>query len=402
MIKKLVLVIVFLTSISAISQIKFETGYFISNKGEKINCFIRNVDWRNNPSSFKYRLEVDSEIKTANLETISAFEINEQLRYERYSIPVDRSKPNLTNLSTIRAPEYLDEVLFLKVLLKGSASLYQYIDGDIIRYYYSLDSEKVIPLVHKKYKNSNGRVAENNAYKQQLNLVLPIAGNTVEQLNQILYEAKPLAAYFRAYNTADKSVFVDYNKKQEKKGLFRLSIRPGVTLNSFAIAVNNSQESLPPAVDFGANLSFRLGAEFEYIFPFNKNKWSLIIEAIYKTYTVEATTLDGLSTASLDYVSVEIPLGVRHYLFLNEQSKLFVNGQFNFVLVPGTQVEFGDRENLDVGRGLGANFGVGYNYKNTFSLELRYNTYQDILLGAPFSTIGTYNGISFIVGYRLL
>ena len=37
------------------SQITFEKGYFISNDGIKTECFIKNLDWRNNPTEFEYK-----------------------------------------------------------------------------------------------------------------------------------------------------------------------------------------------------------------------------------------------------------------------------------------------------------------------------------------------------------
>lgn len=38
------------------AQINFEKGYFISNDNEKIECLIKSIDWKNNPTEFKYKL----------------------------------------------------------------------------------------------------------------------------------------------------------------------------------------------------------------------------------------------------------------------------------------------------------------------------------------------------------
>ena len=50
--KKTLTFIFILTSIITSAQINFEKGYYISNSGEKTECFIKNIDWMNNPVSF--------------------------------------------------------------------------------------------------------------------------------------------------------------------------------------------------------------------------------------------------------------------------------------------------------------------------------------------------------------
>lgn len=63
-----------LFSTNLFSQVKFETGYFITNDGRKMECLIRNFDLRNNPHSFAYkRTETDS--LSAEIRYLSAKEI---------------------------------------------------------------------------------------------------------------------------------------------------------------------------------------------------------------------------------------------------------------------------------------------------------------------------------------
>ena len=38
------------------AQISFEKGYYIDNSNQKVDCLIKNVDWKNNPTSFEYKL----------------------------------------------------------------------------------------------------------------------------------------------------------------------------------------------------------------------------------------------------------------------------------------------------------------------------------------------------------
>ncbi|NQX83980.1 MAG: class I tRNA ligase family protein [Mycoplasmataceae bacterium] len=56
----LLLQIVF--SLAGNAKIKFEQGYFINNQGVKIECLIKNTDWRNNPSNFLHKLSEKGDI----------------------------------------------------------------------------------------------------------------------------------------------------------------------------------------------------------------------------------------------------------------------------------------------------------------------------------------------------
>ncbi len=41
--------------------------------------------------------------------------------------------------------------------------------------------------------------------------------------------------------------------------------------------------------DFGSQVNFRIGIEAEFIRGFNKNKWAIICEPTYQSFTGEAT-----------------------------------------------------------------------------------------------------------------
>lgn len=39
------------------AQTKFEKGYFITTKGNRVDCLIKNEDWLNIPSKIDYKLK---------------------------------------------------------------------------------------------------------------------------------------------------------------------------------------------------------------------------------------------------------------------------------------------------------------------------------------------------------
>ncbi len=76
--KRQTLLLAFLlaTATHAFSQITFENGYFINDEGQKIECLIKNVDWRSNPTKFEYKVSADASAQTASITTVKEFAIN--------------------------------------------------------------------------------------------------------------------------------------------------------------------------------------------------------------------------------------------------------------------------------------------------------------------------------------
>ncbi|WP_227740356.1 hypothetical protein [Salegentibacter sp. BLCTC] len=116
--KKQALFLLFtILSLNCFSQITFEKGYYIDETNQRLNCLIRNVDWRNNPNKFEYKLSEEAEIKTASLNSVKEFAIKGVSKYVRSEVEIDRSSKNINKLSTEKNPVFQKETLFLKVLV---------------------------------------------------------------------------------------------------------------------------------------------------------------------------------------------------------------------------------------------------------------------------------------------
>ena len=64
-----------------------------------------------------------------------------------------------------------------------------------------------------------------------------------------------------------------------EKDWFNLSIRPG--MNYATLSIGNDLTLSITNIDFGNKLGFRLGLEAEFVLPFNKYKWAIIVEPTY-------------------------------------------------------------------------------------------------------------------------
>ena len=165
------------------------------------------------------------------------------------------------------------------------------------------------------------------------------------------------------------------------------------------ININNANSY---TIDFKNQISVRLGIEAEIVLPFNKNKWSIVLEPTYMYYNSKVNyVVNGNSReASVDYKAIEFPLGIRHYFFLNNDSKIFINGflvpEFNF----SSTIKFSDNSDvLDIDVSSAFALGIGYKFKNKYSIEYRYTTNKNLLSRYDGKPEAKFMNSSLIFGY---
>ncbi len=404
--KCLLFLLTAILSLNCYSQITYEKGYYIDNMNQKINCLIKNVDWKNNPTEFEYKLSENSEPKRANLESVKEFGINNISKYIRNTVDIDRSSEDLNKLSNYKKPIFKKEKLFLKVLVEGKSNLYQYVEGNLKRYFYNKDNSNVEQLIFKSYRVADGKVGKNNRFKQQLWNDLKCPSFKMGKIESLKYKKNELVKFFVEYNKCNNQEYVNFEEKR-KKDLFNLTVRP--RLNSSSLTIQNSV-SKSRNTDFGNKIGFGLGIEAEFILPFNKNKWTITVEPTYQSFKSEKKTnvnnvSGGILIADVDYSSVEIPVGLRYYFFLNNNSKIFIDASYIFDLSSESSIEFKKNDgsninSLEIKTRRNMAMGIGYKQNDKYSLEIRYQTSREIL-GSYLFWNSEYKVFSVIFGYSL-
>ncbi|MFN8205928.1 MAG: hypothetical protein U0T82_00770 [Bacteroidales bacterium] len=387
-------------------QIVFEEGYLVNNAGERISCFIKNVDWKNNPEVFEYKMPMDDSVLTGSIRRVREFGIDGVSRYVRAKVEMDKSLNELANLSTERNPVFWETTLFLKVLVEGKASLYSWENDNYKWFFYQLNDSAITQLVYKRYRYKENYVGENNLFRQQLKVNMACPGLDQKTLESMSYTRKNLEDYFVKYNNCFMAGYTIYESKN-KKDLLHLTIRPGLNFNSLEI-MNSDLDVWD--TDFGKEYFFRLGAEAELILPFNKNKWGIILEPTFQSYVKEKKVNsnlypDGAFISNIDYKSIEVPLGLRHYFFLSDTAKIFVNASVVVDFSGNSSIWFSQQngspiQTLAVNARRNLAFGIGYKYKEKYSMEVRYHTNREILGDYVFWN-SKYSTLSFIFGYTL-
>ncbi len=393
--KNLLFILIVILSANCYSQIIYEKGYYIDNSGNKVDCLIKNVDWKDNPTSFEYKLTENSDKNIATLNTVKEFGVYNIFKYTKQTVNIDRSSSIVSELSNDKYVSFNEEELFLKVLVEGKASLYSFVEGNIIRYFYNKDHSDIEQLVYKKYLTDDNQIGENTRYKQQLWNDLKCESIKVSKVEKLKYSKNRLIDFFIDYNECNNQDFTNYETKV-KQDLFNLNIRPG--FKSSSLYVDNSKTKSRDA-DFGNKSGFRIGLEAEVILPFNKNKWAIIFEPTYQDYKAEKEL--SSTYGEVDYKSIEFPIGLRHYFFLNDNSKIFLNAAFIYDLTMNSTISYEKYEkDIEINEGNNMAVGIGYKYNDKYSIEFRYNTKRDILSDYVFWN-SEYKTMSVIFGYTI-
>lgn len=387
--------------IQSFSQIAFEKGYFIDDSNHKTECLIKNNDWKNNPNEFEYKLAHDTIAQKIAVGSVKEFGIDGVSKYVTTIVKIDRSRNELNNLSSEKKPKFQEEQLALKVLIEGMASLYLYEDVNLRRYFYQLKDSEIKQLVYKRYLIDKN-IAQNNDFRQQLLMDLKCQAIELKDVKLLNYTQRDLERIFIKYNECESSSFINYESEQ-KKDLFNLSFRPG--LNYSNLRLQGFRE-----IDFDHQFNFRFGIEAEFILPFNKNKWGMTIEPTYQQFESGKTTevnyvSGGILVSKVNYQSIELPIGVRHYFFLNDQSKIFID--LSYILdyqvnsfIKNTRFDGTEVESLEINSRRNLGLGIGYKYRDKYSLSMRYQTRREILSNYLSFDSG-YETFSVIFGYSI-
>lgn len=400
----LFLALMLVLTVNSYSQIVFEKGYFISENNQKTECLIENMDWKNTPANFRYRLSEDQPIVDADVKTVKEFGLNGQNKFIRSVVKIDRSTKNLQNMSKDKNPVFTQEKLFLQVLMEGKASLYLFDDGTVRRFFYKIDDSEIKQLVYKSYLIDEDHVAKNNYFREQLYIDLKCDAIAQNEYENLSYTKNEFVRFFAKYNKCNNSDFKDLEVK-EKKDLFNLTVRP--RYNSSTMSLDNTLfEGLN--FDFGAKSSFSVGVEAEFILPFNKDRWSVIVEPTYQYYKADQTiqssqVVGGTLTGKVDYKSIELPIGVRRYFFVNDAFKIFANVSLVADLNLNSSVSVARKDGselnkLDIKSGTNFGLGIGCKFMDKFSAEVRYQTTRGLLAENP-NWDSSYQTTSLIVGY---
>ena len=394
------------------AQIKFEKGYIIDRNDQRIDCLIKNIEWQNNPSAITYKLDEYSAILTATVNDIKEFGLNGSSKYISALVAIDRSRNNTDKLSAERNPIFNNEMLFLRVEIEGGATLYAYKESNLERFFYKTDHTEIRQLVYKQYISQYNKILENNQFRQQLIVDLKCESIPEQLFQTIPYKERQLISLFKKYNECIQS---PYEINAKPKDILRIILRPGIQFNNvdFEHSVAFGRNDLDHAMN-----GFRFGINLVNILPFNQKKWGVSFEpALAITRSDITKDLEDFSftrvVSEVKYHVIELPLGLNHYVYLNEDLKIFLFGSLglNYVLPSSSYTDFEYLRSVgfetpvaeieyELSNISSLSLGTGLEFINRFNLELRYQLKRNILRKETAVT-ADFTSFSVLLGYSI-
>ncbi len=197
------------------SQSRFLKGYVILNSGEKIDCRIKDLGWRNNPKSIKCKVE--GEDKIFEIREIQEFGVPKTFKYVRFTGLIDQSIDLVNRLTENKEPEWAEETVFLEVLVGGEHELYRYKKEGTLRFFHKPLNGQIEQLIYKRFvfnpsfednpgvsalKLRQDKILNNNTYKSQLikNYSSSLRKDFNLKVQKLTYKTKPLVKFFLYIN----------------------------------------------------------------------------------------------------------------------------------------------------------------------------------------------------------
>lgn len=389
--KKLIMALLLLSCSFSFAQINFEPGYLIENNGTKKEVLIKNIAWKNNPTEFEFKETTADKSEKIEMASVKEFSVN-SYKFVRFTTNIDFSKTNANELSESANPEWKSVTVFLKLLVEGELNLYQYENGNLIRYFISSGAHQdAAQLIYRQYNENANQIKTDYSFRNQLYTAMKSAAFNADDFRKINYKKEDLTAIFVKYNQLKTEIFTDHTKQQNKSSLHLKAL---VGVNSTSIDFENISNRATFEFDTKATLKF--GLELEAILPFNNNKWSLFLQPNFQTFKSEGKRLNVKT--EIDYKFIEIPIGVRHYFFLSDKSKLSLDAGYSLSFAMDSHMKYGTSE-TPLKKSSNYFAGIGFDYKS-YGIEARYGFDRGLTKNAAF--FGNHTTIGIALKYKFL
>jgi len=365
------------------AQTSFEKGYFITNSGNKVVCYIKNKRWLSSPDRVSYQTKKNSEVEVFDTSSVSEFKVGNGPLFIRVTADFPVTNQFKKDKGTNPKPSLQNKTVFVERLNNGKASLYVFKgDGDRV-YLLQVDQDKPFPLLYKQYISRINDIHENNIFRRQL--LEHLSCESANDIQTVEYNETSLKSYVESYNRCmDPTDDAATVGGKERKAKTRLLVFGGLMGYKFQTIIYSTD------VDFERKISPTLGLEMETILPFNNNKWSIFVSGQYASFTSNGTedaNMMKVKVAKIELSQCIFNLGGRHYMFINDKSSIFIdlgavfdyNIKAEYEDMPGYISILSNIHRVNFGGFGGFGYSIGQKYYLSAKLYLSTSINRDVM-----------------------
>jgi len=316
--KKLFLIIILVANATlTFAQKKFVQGYIISMNNAKTTVEIQDQDWENLPETIKFKTS-DGHVKNIAVDSLRGFSLDHVCKYQKQLLDLDVEYTGDYSLSSLKPnPEFQKSDIWIRTLIDGKISLYEFNASKKPYFYYSVDAgTTILPLIYRPYQVSN-TLNENNQFRRDLARAMGIT----EGSNSIFtcpYKEEKLIDLVIKYNAQfDSEKQITY---KEKANFNRINgnVKLGLANSSFSMdnvpdLIPNSNNSYTSNMGVSSKfIKVRPSFELELNYSTKYKKWSVLVEGVLVDYS--STNASGDTNIEVNYKAVNAIFGIKRYL----------------------------------------------------------------------------------------
>lgn len=347
-------------SIQAMAQ--GQAGYFITSDGQRTEGFFKTSNFYD-AETLEFRKADEQNFAKLAVDDVTEYGIIDQFKFRKFTVD--------------------NTPIFLNVVIEGNATLYSHYDN----YYYAVAGKQDEPVKLERIA-SRGREArkpENNKFREQLKQDVSCPTSTIN-FDRLQYKESDLTKVITEYNECTGAMQVGYKNSTAKVTPVYFTLFAGLHNMNYKI------ENMSTPYEDSNTLSAGLGVEGAYRFGNTGLEAFVKIEFEHFSTTVKKSfpAAIGYDTNYFDINTTvfSIFIGPRYNFILNANNKLFIDASLG-VTVPfghlnesvenydGTTTTVQPRKEHDLDTALCGNFGIGYTYKNTYGIAVRYETNRE-------------------------
>jgi hypothetical protein len=389
---------VFLTAVFSFEKVRsqhFEEGYVVTAGNDTLKGFVSQTSDAASFIGFKKSLS-DPEAVAFRPPQLNAFYVKQWGEiFVSKVVDLDVKPVKLDELDDNGSSKFIRDTLFLKLLVKGKVSLYQYTDKtNKIHYFFQEGDREAKELLRFKYRKLSDLIVI-NLYRQQLKERLTGCAADYSRLG---FNESELKKAILTYNqcVGSPSAFVQKNVRLKGIPYFMVGILSSKGTYSGAPENINLTSAAKPVYTVGLEIApTRSGKHFSGGF-----------EVVLKDYRLTGKSFVVSSTYSK----------TANYFYLSTDMNLFVKYTFNMKIRP--YLKAGVMEGLNSERKNGTYYTASGNYVgplDTFSrltagyfagIGLSYHQlfaefrYESTTIGSPNASSITTTSLNFQIGYR--
>jgi hypothetical protein len=226
----IILFFLFIISQTTYANTQLLPGYYLNKSGDSISCKIEYGDWRVTPRTIN--IEVNNEKRTLGADDIKGFGVFGYSEYKTVSVSYHTNPIEGTLLPEKYSDSSVTENTFLKVLIKGKYSLYEFQSIER-KYFFIQKNDGAISELVYRVAAKDGEITED---KQYVNVLAGffLQENLLDRYRPKVYNASynsKISYLVSLLNGGSGGTGVQTNKTL--KGEFQLALFAGAAINMF-------------------------------------------------------------------------------------------------------------------------------------------------------------------------